>query len=116
MNMTRKQISAAEQTLPPYRERSAEQVTLAKELRCRNMINSLMIYGNINSPYNEQTKEFNFYLHDYVSGDEFSFLGTKRVLELVREQQEDFKKAKVKNNVYVDCEGCSYNSCTWADD
>lgn len=80
------------------------------------MINSIMVYGTINSPYNEKTGEFDKYLLDYVKGNDFYCLGAERVLELIHEQQEDFKKAKVKFVVYIDDEDCVYNSCTWADD
>lgn len=114
--MTEKQITALKNTLPPCSKQTDEQKHLAKELRCRTMINSIMIYGNINSPYNEKTGEFDYYLRDYVNGSEFFHLGKERVLELVREQQEDFKHAKVRRSVYTDGEGCTYNSCDWADD
>jgi hypothetical protein len=114
--MTEKQITALKNGLPPYKKQSDEQRLLARELCCREMINSIMIYGDINSPYNEKTGEFDYYLHSYIDGNEYSHLGKERVLELVREQQEDFKHTKVRRSVYTDCEGCTYNSCTWADD
>lgn len=114
--MTGTQIQTAKNALPPYKERNEEQNLLSKELSCRDMINSIMIYGNINSPYDERTQTFNHFLDSYVNEDGLYPLGTKRVLELIREQQKDFAKAKVRYNVYTDSEGCTYNSCLWEDD
>ena len=115
--MTSKQINEAWNELPPYKERTPMQHHLSKVLRCREMINSIMVYGNINSPYDEETDTFDRYLAKYVeSNDKYYHLGKKRVLELIREQQADFAKAVVKSGVYTDHEGCTYNSCVWADE
>ena len=108
--MTRKQIEMAESKLDIFNLTEDEERTY-QELRCREMINSIMIYHNIKSPYNETTHEFDKYLNTYVSS-----LGAERVLELVREQQADFAKAEVQVGVYTDHEGCTYNSCKWNDD
>lgn len=115
--MTEKQIKASLDALPRFADRTQEQNHIEKELRCREMINSIMIYGNINSPYNEVTDTFAHYLMEYVqSNNDFYHLGKERVLELIREQQADFAKAKVTRGAYTDFEGCTYNSCVWEDE
>ena len=116
--MTRKEIEQAKKTLPPYGERNAAQKQLEKELRCREMINSIMVYHGINAPFDEKKGIFNKYLQSYAENarDEFYFLGAKRTIELVRKQQEDFAKAVVISDSFTDSEGCSYNTCIWADD
>ena len=74
-----------------------------KELSCRNMINSCLIYG-------ERFLE-SIYKNDYIKE-----LWETRVKELYDEQLDDFKKATVYHNVYEDWEGCTYNSIKRADD
>ena len=113
--MTDKQIKQAENALPVYSKMTDEQKTLYAELSCRRMINSILVYGGV--PYDEQEDKLNNYLEDYTRGDKTLFyVPRERILELVREQQEDFKNAIVRRGVYTDYEGCTYNSVIWADD
>ena len=114
--MTEKQIRSAKDSLPRLGDMNEEQKRAYAELGCREMINSIMIYGNINSPYNEKTGKLDYYLRDYARDSGYNGIGKERVLELIREQQADFAKAKVNYGVYTDSEGCTYNSCTWGDE
>ena len=113
--MTDKQIMAEKKALPPFKMRNKRQEQLYKELSCREMINSIMVYGNINSPYDVKKGTFDEYLSHYMDGGYFH-IGRERVLALIKEQQEDFKKAVVNRGCYTDHEGCTYNSCVWADE
>ena len=127
--MTEKQIEAAKDTLhkkyygngcmcsdnlkQPW---SKEDKILEEELSCRGMINSILIYG---SSADEGSYSYDRYLKPYYEGDTWRNKGliTKaRVLELIEEQKADFAKAIVRANVYEDSEGCTYNSCVWADE
>lgn len=112
--MTERQIRNAIDLLPPHSERSGKQQDDYKELRCREMINSIMIYHGADAPYNEKTGEFNRYLDMYVNG--YYNIGPERVRKLIEEQKADFAKAKVTENVYTDHEGCTYNTCIWGDE
>lgn len=117
--MTRKQIEALKKTLPSlmeYENWTEEQKILHQELCCRAMINSIMIYGNINSPYDEKNGVFDKYLMGYMNGEYTPVLPCDRVIELIKEQQADFAKATVKYAVSKDTEGCIYSSITWADE
>ena len=106
--MTGKQIEKLKKEIPEFINGvpcnlSSKQKQIVEELHCREMINSCLCYGDdfINSIYSE----------DYIKR-----LGLKRVLELYNEQKEDFDKAIVKHDVYIDSEDCSYNSIIWKDD
>ena len=117
--MTRKQIEALEKTIPglmEYKNWTEEQKILHQELCCRTMINSIMIYGNINSPYDEKNGVFDKYLMGYMNGEYTPVLPCDRVIELIREQQADFANAVVKCGVSEDAEGVVYNSIAWADE
>lgn len=108
--MTDKEITKAKETLPSWRNGTpviytAKQEQLKKELWCREMINSILIYHGKSNIMN------NKYLKDYIWE-----LGYNRVKELVGEQIEDFEKAIVKRNVSVDDDGLSYNAIIWADE
>lgn len=108
--MTEKEIAKAEETLPSWRDGTpviytAEQEQLKKELWCRKMINSILIYNGKSNIMNDK------YLKDYIWE-----LGYNRVKELVDEQVEDFEKAIVLKNVHRDFEGVTYNSIIWADE
>lgn len=107
--MTGRQIQAAKNTLPSifdYKSWTRAQKKLDRELACREMINSILIYGG--KPRSEYNKR---YMDDYRKQ-----LGEKRVEKLIQEQEADFAKAEVRCGVYTDHEGCTYNSCKWADD
>jgi len=117
--MTRKQIEALKKTLPSlmeYENWTEEQKIIHQEIRCRQMINAIMIYGDINSPYDEKNGVFDKYLMNYMNGRYAPVLPCDRVIELIKEQQTDFVKATVKYAVSKDTEGCIYNSITWADE
>ena len=106
--MTDKQIQAARETLPSvYVQKTEEERKLERELFCREMINSILIYNGVKA----LDEEMDRYLLRYVKE-----LSKERVLELIKEQVADFEKAIVKRNVYTDWEGCTYNTCLWADE
>ena len=119
--MTEKEIKAAMDKIPhgykAYNTATEEQKREYAELSCREMINSIMIYGNVNSPYNEEEDKLDKYLEDrWKDKDSMFYVPRQRIIELVKEQQEDFKKAIVRVGVYTDSEGCTYNSCVWGDE
>ena len=86
---------------------------LEEELDCREMINSILIYGGSCAKDSYQYKR---YLKPFIEGDTWHkvLLSEQRVDELIAEQKESFKKAKVSFAGY-DSEGVSYNSCDWGD-
>lgn len=100
--MTSEQIKKLKKTLPPlthvkYDLWTEEQKQLDKELSCREMINSCLIYGTdfLNSEYRI---------------DYFKELGNSKVIELYNEQLDNFNGSIVIKNVYEDSEGITYNS------
>lgn len=106
--MTGKQIEKIKNEVPRFKngvpcKLTPEQKLLHRELDCREMINSCLIYGS------------NFWGTRY-SEPYIEELGKERVLELYNEQKSDFDKAIVFHNVYEDSEGCSYNSIKWEDE
>ena len=108
--MTNKEIAKARETLPSWKNGTpvvytAEQEQLDRELWCREMINSILVYHGKFNIMNDE------YLKKYIKE-----LGYKRVKELVDEQVEDFEKAIIKKNVSVDDDGLSYNAIIWADE
>lgn len=129
--MTNKQIEAARQALPNYlgcwHDMSDEQKQLDRELSCRGMINTIMIYGckpGIQEQWDSEQKkmvsaeEYIFndkYLKDYIEPgrgcySEQRYIGAERVKELISEQWHDFQQCKVG---YA---GEGYNYCFWPDD
>ena len=111
--MTQKQIDKARAELPTnWHEMTPEQRKTREELFCREMINSCLAYGQAQSSfYNPETKEFGYYAQDYIEE-----LGKRTVIRLFNEQCDSFSRAVVKQGVYTDSEGCSYNSVMWQDD
>lgn len=112
--MTGREIEAARKQLPPrtqvpWKDWTEEQKRTDRELSCREMINSILIY---HGKYSIQEDVFydNKYLTDYVSQ-----LGKETVGRLCKEQLEDFSKAVVRD-AGTDGEGLSYRSITWADE
>lgn len=100
--MNREEIEFLKKTLPPlnkYDYWTKEQKILAKELSCREMINSCLIYST------------NF-LTSHYKDNYIESLGKKRVDELFNEQLKYFTTCKVNYNVYEDSEGVTYNSLT----
>ena len=119
--MTDKQIKEAKDKIPhafnTYNTATQKQKREYAELSCREMINSIMIYGSIDSPYNEKEDKLNMYLEGrWEDKKSMFYVPRERIIELVREQQKDFKKAKVTRGSYTDHEGCTYNSCIWGDE
>lgn len=110
--MTDKQIRDAKNKLPQWKNMTDEQKQEYAELSCRDMINSILIYGN--KPVKDDGS-LNQYLSMYYKKGESTmhYIGEKRVRELIEEQQRDFAKATVTVGVYTDHEGCIYNSCSW---
>lgn len=129
--MTNKQIEAARQTLPNYlgcwHDMSDEQKQLDRELSCRGMINTIMIYGckpgeqkqwstELKATVTAEEYIFNDkYLRDFIEPDtgyysEQRYIGAERVRELISEQWHDFQQCKVG---YA---GEGYNYCFWPDD
>ena len=88
---------------------------LEEELSCRSMINSMLVYGDDTE---EGSYGYNRYLKPYTEKGTWhdGLITKKRLNKLIAEQKNDFEKATVKHNVYTDSEGCSYNSCHWADE
>ena len=112
--MTRKQIDQVRKELrkKTYKDWTDAEKMIDRELYCREMINSCLIYGSASYYfYNKESEQFGHYATNYVRE-----LGEKRVKELFEEQCADFAKATVYRNVYTDSEGCTYNSCKWEDD
>ena len=102
--MTWKQIEALRKSLPiHYCDMTDEQYKLDKEIWCREMINSCLIYWT------------NF-LNSHYKDKHIKELWEERVKELYEEQLKDFKQAIVSHCVGVDWEGCTYNSIKWADE
>ena len=79
--------------------RSKKDEKLEEELRCREMINSCLIYG----------RSENYFFEKY-GGKYIEKLWIRRVTKLVKEQKADIEKSKVRCWVYEDAEGGSYNS------
>lgn len=116
--MTGKQIKEAQDKLPHgmgcWRKMTDEQKREYAELACRNMINSILVYGG--RPIKEDGSLDQYLSRYYKKGEsEMHYVGEERVRKLVAEQQEDFKKATVNVGVYTDHDGCTYNSVSWGD-
>lgn len=112
------------------RKLSAKELKEHKELSCRDMVNSILIYhfapkqtevlNNITGeviPVSEMILK-DRYMDDYARNKKVNFLyiGEKRVKEIISEQMDDYSKAEVNIGCYTDHEGCTYNSCRWADE
>ena len=115
--MTQREIDAAKKTLPSrfeWKNWTEDQKQLDRELSCRDMINSCLVYDGIAGFWKE---------YEWRSGKDKSYaapyireLGLSRVQELVAEQEADFAKAKVFRDVFTDSEGVTYNSVRWGDE
>ena len=113
--MTRKQMNEAKKTLPPvmnYAEWTDEQKKLDRELMCREMINSILIYQGINAVTDKNSYNYKEYLKHYEKE-----LGVKTLDRLISEQVEDFKQAETfwLPNSY-DFDGGPYKAIVWADE
>jgi len=102
------EVRSPEHLLQPW---TKEDEIEMKELSFRSWVNSCLIYG---CNWKLEAEE----LTNYDSCIEKSTLALyevdlNRALEIIEEQNERFKIAKVNHNVYTDGEGCSYNSVDW---
>ncbi len=105
--MTGKQIEAA-------REKFRDDAVVQEELSCREMINSILIYG-------ESCKEGDYPYERYVrpyyegTGHHDGLISKERVHQLIKEQEYDISQAEI-GFAGEDSEGVSYNYCKWADE
>lgn len=81
------------------------------ELTCISMMHSILVYN-----YSPKQENFTFPINNQYLQKYIKTLGIEQVSQLWAEQVADFRKAKVSRDVYTDNEGCSYNSCRWADE
>ena len=120
--MTDKQLEAARQEIKarypdPDEEWSDEDADTAYELRCRDMINTILVYGGADAVKKGSNKYMDsllpFTRHPSPHG---GVISVSRLDELIAEQLDSFSRAKVVKNSYTDSEGVSYNSIVWEDD
>lgn len=82
-----------------------------EELSCINMINSILCYILIGEKdaatvlRKDHSRKYS-YLSEYVDS-----LGEEKVIQLIQEQIDDI--AYIKNSVYTDWEGLTYNAIVW---
>lgn len=127
--MTNKQLCAVKDELnkkyygdkPRFSENlkmpiSEEDERRFEELRCIEMINSCLTYGD--DPFRVINKWW--YGHGYCDrsymSDYEEKLGVERVRELVDEQKQEFARARIIKGTYTDSEGVMYNTVIFADD
>lgn len=78
-----------------------------RELSVREMVNSILCYGNASSGVGEYDRNRYF-----IEADKL--LGKEQVNSIIYEQTKYFRgHAKVLSGVYEDEEGCTYNSIEW---
>ena len=78
-----------------------------KELSVRQMVNSILCYGNASSGVGEYDRNRYF-----IEADKL--LGKEKVNSIIDDQTKYFREhAKVLYGVYEDEEGCTYNSIEW---
>lgn len=94
-----------------YHKGTPKEERLFDELECVDMINSILAYSlftfkpkNLNSEAEQALK--NRYLKTYIES-----LGSNRVLELIKGQISAI--SSIKQGVYTDSDGLSYNSIIW---
>jgi len=124
--MTQKQIDAVKEIIyNKYRGHkdyplgsdkyvSHEDKVIEEELSCREMINSILIYGG---SCEKDTYQYTKYLKPYTEKGTWhkGLISEQRLNEIISEQKTDFAKAEVGFAGY-DGEGVSYNYCRWADE
>ena len=115
--MTRKEIEKAKKSLfvNGIYSLTEDEQKIANELSCREMINSILCYHGERGLFTENG-DLNRYLYRKGSDHEYYGIGKERIMELIDEQLNDFRQAKVLHSVYTDGEGLTYNSIVWADD
>lgn len=78
-----------------------------RELSVREMVNSILCYGNASSGVGEYDRNRYFIQADKL-------LGKEKVNAIIKDQTKYFREhAKVLSGVYEDEEGCTYNSIVW---
>lgn len=78
-----------------------------RELSVREMVNSILCYGNASSGVGEYDRNRYF-----IEADKL--LGKEKVNSIIEDQTKYFREhAKVLYGVYEDSEGCMYNSIEW---
>lgn len=78
-----------------------------RELSVREMVNSILCYGNASSGVGEYDRNRYF-----IEADKL--LGKEKVNSIIDDQTKYFREhAKVLYGVYEDSEGCTYNSVEW---
>lgn len=108
--MTGKEFERERRTVQSL-EMSPERTRRRRELACISMINSLLAYDCQGWKKAEAVMQFEEqgyynYLAEFV--EEF---GREYVLNLIKNQIDDIEE--VKNNVFTDGEGISYNEIVW---
>ena len=78
-----------------------------EELSVREMVNSILCYGNASSGVGEYDRNRYFIKADKL-------LGKEKVNSIINDQTNYFREqAKVIHGVWQDSEGCTYNSIEW---
>lgn len=78
-----------------------------RELSVREMVNSILCYGNASSGVGEYDRNRYF-----IEADKL--LGKEKVNSIIDDQTKYFREhAKVLYGVHEDSEGCTYNSIQW---
>ena len=78
-----------------------------RELSVREMVNSILCYGNASYGVGEYDRNRYF-----IEADKL--LGKEKVNSIIEDQTKYFREhAKVIHGVYEDGEGCTYNSIQW---
>ena len=78
-----------------------------RELSVREMVNSILCYGNANIGVGDYDRNRYFIQADKLLGEE-------KVDAIIKDQTRYFREhAKVLSGVYEDEEGCTYNSIEW---
>ena len=111
MELIRKQLPAL--TRVPWNEWTEEQKQLDMELSCISMINSILAYGgggfDAETVMRREENGYHNYLDKYVK-----MFGRERVVELIQGQIESI--VGIRDCVYEDSDGCTYNSIIWVDE
>ena len=91
-----------------------EDEALEEELSCREMINSIMIYGGDCA---KDSYQYEKYLLPYTKKGTWhdGLITEQRLDELIQEQAKDIAEAQIGFAGY-DSEGVSYNYCRFADE
>ena len=90
-----------------YKYATKNELKELRELSVREMVNSILCYGNTNVGVGEYDRNRYF-----IEADKL--LGREKVNSIIDDQTKYFREhAKVLSGVYEDSEGCTYNSIEW---